>query len=89
MNLAEKLAGAAHQALFEPSILYQHRENGIVMTQYGIESRCFRFVSCCSAEASIADEGGLIEVQVFRAKSRTRIAPQPDRYCGAAKYGVA
>ena len=89
VDLTETLAGAAHQALFEPSAYYQHSDNGIIMTQYGIESRCFRFVTHRSGEASFTDDGGLIEVQVFRAKARARRAPQPDQYRGHDKYGVA
>ncbi|CAK7233090.1 Oxidoreductase NAD-binding domain-containing protein 1 [Sporothrix bragantina] len=89
VDLAESLVGAAHQALFEPSAYYQYTDNGVVMTQYGIESRCFRFVTYGSGIASIPDDGGLIEVQVFRAKSRARRAPQPDSYRGGDKYGVA
>lgn len=89
VDLSETTAGAAHQALFEPSTYYQHNDNGVVMTEYGIESRCFRFVSYGSREASIADDGGLIEVQVFRAKARNRRSPQPDQYRGGDKYGIA
>ncbi|CAK7197691.1 Oxidoreductase NAD-binding domain-containing protein 1 [Sporothrix eucalyptigena] len=89
VDLSKTLVGAAHQALFEPSSHYQYNDNGVLMTQYGIESRCFRFVTYGSGEASIANDGGLIEVQVFRAKSRARRAPQPDPYRGGDKYGVA
>ncbi|KJR83107.1 uncharacterized protein SPSK_04148 [Sporothrix schenckii 1099-18] len=89
LDLAETMVGAAHQALFQPSTYYQHNDNGVIMTEYGIESRCFRFVTCGSAAASIANDGGLIQVQVFRARSRHRRAPQPDPYRGNYKYGVA
>lgn len=89
VDLAETMVGAAHQALFQPSTYFQHNDNGVIMTEYGIESRCFRFVTYGSGEASVATEGGLIQVQVFRARSRHRRAPQPDRYRGGDKYGVA
>ncbi|CAK7228734.1 Oxidoreductase NAD-binding domain-containing protein 1 [Sporothrix curviconia] len=89
VDMSETLMGEAHQALFEPSAYYQYSDNGVVMTQYGIESRCFRFVAYGSGGTSIAHDGGLIEVQVFRAKSRARRAPQPDPYRGGDKYGVA
>ncbi|CAK7267001.1 hypothetical protein SEPCBS119000_002315 [Sporothrix epigloea] len=89
VDLSETLVGAVHQALFEPSTDYQYSDNGVIMTQYGIEARCFRFVSCGLNRPSIANDGGLMEVQAFRAKSRTRRAPQPDVYRGGDKYGVS
>jgi hypothetical protein len=89
VDLAETLVGAAHQALFQPPTYYQHNDNGVIMTEYGIESRCFRFVTYGSGDISIGQDGGLIQVQVFRARSRRRRAPQPDAYRGDDKYGVA
>ena len=82
------MAGATYQALFQPSDKYERCIDGVLMTQYGIESRCFRFVTCGTEKASVADDGGLIEVQVFRAKARIRRAPQPGHYRGREKYGI-
>lgn len=88
-DLSKTQVGAVHQALFEPSTHYQYSDRGTVMTQYGIESRCFRFVTFGSSGSSIANDGGLIEVQAFRAKSRVRRAPQPGFYRGGDKYGIS
>ncbi len=89
VKLSDALQGATHQALFEPSVHYQHVDNGVLLTEYGIESRCFRFLSCGSKPPSVADDGGLIEIQVFRAKTRIRRAPRPDEYRGSDNYGIA
>ncbi|EPE09754.1 oxidoreductase-like protein [Ophiostoma piceae UAMH 11346] len=89
IDLDEAVAGATYQALFQPSGKYERYVDGVLMTQYGIESRCFRFVTYGAEKASVADDGGLIEVQVFRAKARSRRAPQPDHYRGREKYGIA
>lgn len=89
IDLAETTVGAAHQALFQPSEHYQHNDNGVLMTEYGIESRCFRFISYGKGDKSIGYDGGIIQVQVYRAKARRRVAPEPTPYRGNDNYGVA
>ncbi|KAL1902705.1 hypothetical protein Sste5346_001148 [Sporothrix stenoceras] len=90
VDLTETMVGAAHQALFQPSAHYQHNDNGVLMTQYGIESRCFRFVSNGTGDNSIGHDGGLIQVRVYRSKCRHRAAPQPAPFRGNDNnYGVA
>ncbi|EFX01208.1 hypothetical protein CMQ_6150 [Grosmannia clavigera kw1407] len=80
INLHKTTSGATNQALFQPSEHYQYNDDGVVIAEPGIESRCFLFVPNASGTAaSVAEDGGLIEIQVFRAKTRRRRAPRLDK----------
>lgn len=87
INPRIKSNGRVEKALYEPSNRWDREEGGVVFKQEGIEARYFYFVSD-QQELSIADEGGLIEVQVFRAKGRKRRATNLDRYRQQDKYGI-
>ncbi|KAL7907990.1 hypothetical protein GGI35DRAFT_486916 [Trichoderma velutinum] len=68
-------SGTITRALFEPSDRWHLKQDGVLLKRSGIESRSFCFSPGPDAIAA-ADDGGLIEVQVFRAKSRRRSTPQ-------------
>ncbi|KAI6263425.1 hypothetical protein MCOR27_004285 [Pyricularia oryzae] len=96
IDLRKVTSGSAYRALYGPGRHYQHfSEDGkTVMTQPGIEARYFWFLSDVgslgqnSGIKSVADDGGLIEVQVFRAKGRTGRTPVLDPYRSQDRYGV-
>ncbi|KAI6379784.1 hypothetical protein MCOR25_001915 [Pyricularia grisea] len=96
IDLRKVTSGSAYRALYGPGRHYQHfSEDGkTVMTQPGIEARYFWFLSDAgtfgqnSSVKSVAEDGGLIEVQVFRAKGRTSRTPVLDPYRSQDRYGV-
>ncbi|KAI0450180.1 hypothetical protein F5B21DRAFT_517629 [Xylaria acuta] len=53
----------------------------------GIETRYFHFMPGLDKK-SIAEDGGIIEVQVFRCKGRKRIALELDAYRNQDRYGI-
>ncbi|KAJ9142752.1 hypothetical protein NKR23_g7100 [Pleurostoma richardsiae] len=79
--------GSVVRALFEPSNRHLHKQNGVVLRRVGIESRHFYFRSG-EANQSVAEEGGLIEVEVFRAKGRRRRAAKLDQFRDQEEYGI-
>ncbi|ROW06148.1 hypothetical protein VMCG_04680 [Cytospora schulzeri] len=83
-----KNEGRVEKALYEPSARWDHEDNGTVMKQNGIEARYFHFL-CGQQEKCVAEDGGLIEVQVFRAKGRKRRAAKLDQYRHQEQYGIA
>lgn len=80
-------AGIISRALFEPSDKWHLQQNGVLLKRSGIESRSFCFAPGPDAVAA-ADDGGLIEIQVFRAKSRRRSTPQLAPYRDQEQYGI-
>ncbi|KAK1240632.1 hypothetical protein MKX07_004660 [Trichoderma sp. CBMAI-0711] len=80
-------AGIISRALFEPSDRWHLQQNGVLLKRSGIESRSFCFAPGPDAVAA-ADDGGLIEIQVFRAKSRRRSTPQLAPYRDQEQYGI-
>lgn len=87
INPRIKSSGQVEKALYEPSDRWSQEESGVVFKQQGIEARYFYFVGD-QQELSIADDGGSIEVQVFRAKGRKRRAAKLDRHRQQDKYGI-
>ncbi|KAI0491256.1 hypothetical protein F4859DRAFT_40755 [Xylaria cf. heliscus] len=53
----------------------------------GIETRYFHFMPGLDKK-SVAEDGGIIEVQVFRCKGRKRIALELDAYRNQERYGI-
>ncbi|KAI1414243.1 hypothetical protein F5Y13DRAFT_159071 [Hypoxylon sp. FL1857] len=80
-------AGSVSRSLYEPSERFRD-ENGNPVV--GIETRYFRFKHGLD-KTSVAEDGGLIEIQVFRCRGRKRIAvvldPYPHRH--EERYGIA
>lgn len=88
INPIVKSHGCTEKALYEPSDRWSHEENGVVLKRQGIESRYFYFTDN-QQELSAAADGGLIEVQVFRAKGRRRRAAKLVQYRHQDKYGIS
>lgn len=59
-----------------------------MLKQDGIESRHFYFLPTTHT-ASVAEDGGLIEIQVFRSKGRKRRTPNLTQYRSQETYGIA
>lgn len=79
--------GQVEKALYEPSDRWNQEENGVTFKPDGIEARYFYFVTD-QQQPSIADDGGLIEVHLYRAKGRKRRAARLDEYRHMDRYGI-
>ncbi|KAJ4306471.1 hypothetical protein N0V88_001274 [Collariella sp. IMI 366227] len=75
-----KPKGKVVRTLWAPSALYHHR--------VGFEGRNFVFLSGPAAQ-TVAEDGGLIEIRVFRAKERRARAPRLDEFRFRENYGIA
>jgi hypothetical protein len=76
------------RGLFEPVGTWSISENSqTFITQSGIESRPFLFTPEVSGK-SAANDGGLIEVRIFRAKGRKRRAPGLETFRPQEQYGI-
>ncbi|RDW83289.1 hypothetical protein BP5796_04780 [Coleophoma crateriformis] len=87
INTRKQTTGQVMRALFEPSDRWNYRENSILYKNNGTECRPF-FFSNEAEDRSAASDGGLIEVQVFRAKGRKRRTAQKDEFKPQEKYGI-
>lgn len=88
INPVVQSSGSVTRALFEPDDRWHYKEDGVLHRREGIEARCFYFLPN-SSRASVAEDGGLIEVQVFRSKGRKRRAPVLGQHRGQESYGIA
>ncbi|KAF5635214.1 hypothetical protein F25303_8585 [Fusarium sp. NRRL 25303] len=79
-------SGSITRSLCEPSEHWKYKEDGVLRIRDGIEARCFSFLP--HAHQSVAEDGGLIEVQVFRAKGRIRRLPILEGHRGQESYGI-
>ncbi|KAF4498289.1 hypothetical protein FAGAP_5541 [Fusarium agapanthi] len=79
-------SGSITRSLCEPSERWKYKEDGVLRIRDGIEARCFSFLP--HAHQSVAEDGGLIEVQVFRAKGRVRRLPILEGHRGQESYGI-
>ncbi|KAL7899110.1 hypothetical protein HDV63DRAFT_411271 [Trichoderma sp. SZMC 28014] len=86
-GITDAASGTISRALYEPSDRWHLRQSGTLLKRSGIESRSFCFSPGPDAVAA-ADDGGVIEVQVFRAKSRRRCTPQLLPHRDQQQYGV-
>jgi hypothetical protein len=80
--------GQVLRGLFEPDGTWSVSENSrTFIRQSGIESRPFLFTPEIGGR-SAADDGGLIEVRIFRAKGRKRRAPSLEAFRPQEQYGI-
>ena len=86
-NSRTKPSGQIMRALFEPSDRWNYKENGTVYKNNGTEVRPF-FFGTGNDGWSAADDGGLIEVQVFRARGRKRRFAVPEEFKNQDKYEI-
>ncbi|KAF4342290.1 hypothetical protein FBEOM_3776 [Fusarium beomiforme] len=79
-------SGSITRSLCEPSERWKYKEGGMLLIRDGIEARCFSFLP--HAFQSVAEDGGLIEVRIFRAKGRHRKLPALEGHRGQESYGI-
>ncbi|KAJ4129985.1 hypothetical protein NW768_006957 [Fusarium equiseti] len=79
-------SGCMTHSLCIPSDRWKYKENGVLHTRDGIEARRFCFLP--AENQSVAEEGGFIEVQVFRAKGRIRRLPVLEKHRNQETYGL-
>jgi hypothetical protein len=79
--------GNIMRALYRPSESWNYMEDGVTYKPEGIESRYFHFTP--GPEKSVAEDGGLIEVRVWRSQGRHRRAPNLEPFRSQEKYGIA
>ncbi|KAK7425442.1 hypothetical protein QQZ08_008121 [Neonectria magnoliae] len=85
INPVVQASGSVTRTLFEPDDRWHYKEDGVVHRREGIEARYLFFLPP-SSNTSVADDGGLIEVQVFRSKGRKRRAPVLGQHRGQESY---
>ncbi|PTD12782.1 hypothetical protein HYE67_009737 [Fusarium culmorum] len=85
-NSLTHASGSIVRSLCAPSDRWKYKEDGVLYIREGIEARCFGFLP--TGNISIAEEGGFIEVQVFRAKGRIRRLPVLEKHRGQETYGI-
>ncbi|KAI1811345.1 hypothetical protein GGS20DRAFT_593264 [Poronia punctata] len=88
INTDARCTGSVVRALYKPGGHWGHTVDPEDQYFTGIETRYFHFMPGLENQ-SIADDGGIIEVQVFRCKGRKRIAPILDPYRNQERYGIA
>lgn len=87
MDPATNPTGRVLKALYQPGEQYHYTEGNETFRSEGIEERYFYFTPGYEKK-SVAEDGGLIEVQVFRAKTKTRRAAELQQYKNQAHYGI-
>lgn len=75
------------KGLFDPSAEYNYTdETGTAFKSCGLERRAFFFSQ--EETASALDEGGVIEIQFFRAKGRQQRTQDPPEFRDQERYGL-
>ncbi len=75
------------KGLFEPSDYWNYENNGVMYKNMGLEQRSF-FFGLDNETRSAANDGGLIEVMIFRARGRKRKMPSPLDFKSQEDYGL-
>lgn len=88
VDSSTQTSGQVMRGLFDPSERWRYKENGEVMKHCGTESRPF-FFALENGTLSAAEEGGMIEVMVFRARGRKRCLPNPTDFKSQDQYGIS
>ncbi|KAI1864911.1 uncharacterized protein JN550_008731 [Neoarthrinium moseri] len=76
------------KALYEPGQRWYNQGTGSEGRAVGIETRYFHFMNGLD-KRSVAEDGGLIEIQVFRSSGRKRRAPRLPEFRNQEQYGIA
>lgn len=87
-NALKKPDGQVMRALFDPSDRWNYKQDGVIFKNNGTESRPFFFRNETNGGLSAAEDGGLIEVHVFRAKGRQRKLADPGEFKAQDQYGI-
>jgi hypothetical protein len=88
IDVDECAKGTVCRGLYKPGENWRQKVDGIDVRAIGIETRSFHFVPGLEGK-SIAEDGGLVEVRVFRSDARKRISPRMDDYRSQERYGLA
>lgn len=82
------ITGTVVRALYEPGEKWRDERTGAELKHVGIETRYFHFMPG-SDRKSVAEDGGLIEVRIFRSRGRRRRLPKMTEYRDQERYGIA
>jgi hypothetical protein len=80
-------SGQVMRGLFNPSERWNYKAHDTIYKSMGTEARPFYFAEEYE-ERSAADDGGLIEVQVFRARGRKRRLANPEDFRNQEQHGI-
>ncbi|KAI5919101.1 hypothetical protein F4810DRAFT_520724 [Camillea tinctor] len=83
-----RTSGSVTRALYEAGDRWGDAVTSLELETVGIETRYFHFMLGLDKQ-SVAEDGGLIEVQIFRCKGRKRVAAKLDAYRNQEQYGIA
>jgi hypothetical protein len=86
-NSRTRPSGQVMRAFFEPDEKYDYKEGKKIFKNPGTEQRSFFFTEEREG-AGAADDGGLIEVQVFRARGRKRRAQHVEGFRDQSQWGI-
>jgi hypothetical protein len=81
-----KPSGQVMRALYDPTSRWNYKCDETIYKNCGTEMRPFYFSNINGR--SVADDGGLIEVRVFRAKGRRKSLPTPAEFKPQDQYGL-
>ncbi|RYO93619.1 hypothetical protein DL766_010542 [Monosporascus sp. MC13-8B] len=88
INTTHNVTGSLSRALYKPGDRWKDKYGDIDTSQVGIEARYFNFM-LGQDKKSAAEDGGTVEVHVYRANARRPIAPKLDEYRSQERYGIA
>ncbi|KAK5627265.1 hypothetical protein RRF57_002980 [Xylaria bambusicola] len=87
INTNTRSTGIVVRALYKPDHKWQEGGGNNAAGYPGIETRYFHFMPGLDNK-SVAEDGGVIEVQAFRCKGRKRVALELDSYRNQERYGI-
>ncbi|KAI0515348.1 hypothetical protein F5B22DRAFT_656043 [Xylaria bambusicola] len=87
INTNTRSAGIVVRALYKPDHKWEEAGGNNAAGYPGIETRYFHFMPGLDNK-SVAEDGGVIEVQAFRCKGRKRVALELDSYRNQERYGI-
>ncbi|RYP62953.1 hypothetical protein DL770_009494 [Monosporascus sp. CRB-9-2] len=88
INTTHNVTGSLSRALYKPGDRWKDKYGDIDTSQVGIEARYFNFM-IGQDKKSAAEDGGTVEVHVYRANARRPVAPKLDEYRSQERYGIA
>ncbi|RYP73333.1 hypothetical protein DL771_003762 [Monosporascus sp. 5C6A] len=88
INTTHNATGTLSRTLYKPGDRWKDKYGDIDTSQVGIEARYFNFM-LGQDKKSVAEDGGTVEVHVYRANARRPIAPKLDEYRSQERYGIA
>ena len=87
INTCRQPQGNLARVLYKPGNRWRNMYGDVDMSLVGIEARHFNFLAGLD-KRSAAEDGGMIEVQVYRANGQRRIAPELEEYHSQERYGI-